>query len=129
MPPLDEFAKIKYNKTPVYSRLVARYENLAGLRDWEAVEFNPETLADHFSRHGSDFGTKAQQKYAAAALEFVNGQKEKAVVIGTDGIRRMYSEAENIFAAVYPDGTISTFFRPKAGKKYWESQVKKYAKK
>lgn len=72
---------------------------------------------------------KVAEAYAAAALKFVNGKGAKAVIFDEDGIRRMYSEAENIFASVYPDGTISTFFHPRAGKKYWESQVKKYAKK
>jgi len=72
---------------------------------------------------------KNRPAYAAAALKFVNGKGAKAVIFDEDGIRRMYSEAENIFASVYPDGTISTFFHPRAGKKYWESQVKKYAKK
>ena len=107
---------------------VARFENLTGQRKWAAVEFNPETLADHFKRHGSNLGADAQA-YAAAALKFVNGKGDKAVIFDEDGIRRMYSEVENIFASVYPDGTISTFFHPRAGKKYWESQVKKYAKK
>lgn len=128
LPPLDEFAEMRYSNFPTYKKLVARFENLTGQRKWAAVEFNPETLADHFKRHGSDLGADAQA-YAAAALKFVNGKGAKAVIFDEDGIRRMYSEAENIFASVYPDGTISTFFHPRAGKKYWESQVKKYAKK
>lgn len=119
---------MRYSNFPTYKKLVARFENLTGQRKWAAVEFNPETLADHFKRHGSDLGADAQA-YAAAALKFVNGKGAKAVIFDEDGIRRMYSEAENIFASVYPDGTISTFFHPRAGKKYWESQVKKYAKK
>lgn len=128
LPPLDEFAEMRYSNSPTYKKLVARFENLTGQRKWAAVEFNPETLADHFKRHGSDLGADAQA-YAAAALKFVNGKGDKAVIFAEDGIRRMYSEVENIFASVYPDGTISTFFHPRAGKKYWESQVKKYAKK
>lgn len=128
IPPLDEFAEMRYNNSPAYKRLIARFENLTGRREWAAVEFNPETLADHFQRHGSDLGTDAQA-YAAAALEFVNGNDAKTVIFDETGIRRMYSETKNLFASVYPDGTISTFFHPKAGKKYWEGQVKKYAKK
>jgi pyocin large subunit-like protein len=128
MPDLETFAEMSYNNSPAYKNLLSRYQNITGQREWTAVEFNPDTLADHFKRHGSDIGTDAKS-YAAAALEFVNGATEKATIIDGDGVRRMYSETENLFAAVYPDGTISTFFHPRAGKKYWESQVKKYAEK
>lgn len=86
---------MRYSNSPTYKKLVARFENLTGQRKWAAVEFNPETLADHFKRHGSDLGADAQA-YAAAALKFVNGKGDKAVIFAEDGIRRMYSEVENI---------------------------------
>lgn len=129
MPTLDKFAEMQYNASPTYKRLFARYQNLTGEREWSAVEFNPETVADHFKRHKSSLGVSDVKTYAAEALKFVNGNREKEIIFDTAGIRRMYSAKDNLFAAVYPDGTISTFYRPKDGEKYWKNQVKKYATK
>lgn len=127
MPSLDEFAEMRYSNSPDYKRLIARHQNLIGEREWSAVEFNPETLSDHFKRHGSDLGTTANA-YAEAAMKFVNDEPEKVIIFDEIGVRRMYSEKGNLFASVYPDGTISTFYHPRTGKKYWDKQVKKYAK-
>lgn len=129
MPELDKFADMQYNNSPAYQKLLERYQNLTGEREWSAVEFNPETVADHASRHGSDFGATDAKKYAKKAVAFVNDLTDKAVITDADGVTRMYSETKNTFVAVYPDGTISTFYKPKAGKKYWERQVEKYGPK
>jgi len=128
MPSIDSFAKMQYNNTPAYKNIVLRYENLTGKRQWSAVEFNPETVTDHFTRHRSSIGVQTKEEYARLALEFVNNNIDKTVLICDDGVRRMYSENDNLFASVYADGTISTFYKPKTGKKYWMSQVKKYGK-
>ena len=130
LPSLDKFTEMKYNNSPDYQKLIARYQNLTGERAWSAVEFNPETIADHADRHGKDFGLTNQAEYGKKAVSFINGkQKDKQSLVGSDGVRRFYSEADNTFAAVYPDGTISTFYRPRQGNRYWERQVKKYGEK
>lgn len=128
LPDIDKFAELQYNDSPAYKRIVARYQNLTGEREWSAVEFNPETIADHLARHGKGLGVTTVSEYEAAALKFVNGKIKKELLIAEDGIRRMYNKSENLFASVYPDGTISTFFKPKEARKYWEGQVKKYGK-
>lgn len=129
MPALDRFADMMYNQSEEYRKLQARYQNLTSEDKWSAVEFNPETVADHFSRHGKALGAKSQQDYNRLALEFLQSLDDKEVIIDSGGVRRVYSEKENLFAAVYPDGTVSTFFKPRQGRKYWEAQVKKYGKK
>ena len=129
MPALDRFADMMYNQSEEYRKLQARYQNLTSEDKWSAVEFNPETVADHFSRHGKVLGAKSQQDYNRLALEFLQSLDDKEVIIDSGGVRRVYSEKENLFAAVYPDGTVSTFFKPRQGRKYWEAQVKKYGKK
>ena len=128
MPELDKFADMQYNNSPAYQKLLERYQNLTGEREWSAVEFNPETLADHASRHGCDFGVTNANEYAKAALEFINHVTDKSVITDAEGVRRMYSETNNIFSSAYPDGTIRTFFKPRQGKKYWEGQMKKFGK-
>lgn len=129
MPALDRFADMMYNQSEEYRKLQARYQNLTSEDKWSAVEFNPETVADHFSRHGKALGAKSQQDYNRLALEFLQSLDDKEVIIDSGGVRRVYSEKENLFTAVYPDGTVSTFFKPRQGRKYWEAQVKKYGKK
>lgn len=129
MPSLDQFAAMRYNQTEEYKRLLARYQNLTAERKWSAVEFNPETISDHFSRHGEALGAKSQGEYNRLALAFLQSLEDKEMILDSSGIRRVYSETENLFAAVYPDGTISTFFKPRQGRKYWEAQVKKYGEK
>lgn len=129
IPSLDQFAAMQYNQTEEYNRLLMRYQNLAAEHEWMAVEFNPETISDHFSRHGEALGAKSQGEYNRLALNFLQSLDDKEMILDSNGVRRVYSETENLFAAVYPDGTVSTFFKPRQGRKYWESQVKKYGEK
>lgn len=129
VPDIDKFAEMRYNNTASYKNILARYENLTGQREWSAVEFNPETIADHYQRHGSSVGASTAKEYNNMALRFVNDNNDKTIIVDENNARRMYSEQDNLFAAVYPDGTISTFYKPRTGKKYWEGQVKKYENK
>lgn len=129
MPALDKFATLKYTNSPAYQKLLARYRNLTGEREWSAVEFNPETVQDHFTRHAAGLGITSVEGYNAAALDFVNAAEGKVSIKDESGVRRFFRESDEFFAAVYPDGTISTFYKPRTGKKYWEGQVKKHASK
>lgn len=126
VPDIDTFLKQRYNNSPTYQNLMRRYANITGAREWEAVEFNPQTVAGHFDNHGSGVGTSSISAYRAAALEFVNNAKGKEMITASDGVRRFYSPATNEFASVYPDGTISTYYKPRHGERYWKGQVKKY---
>ena len=128
LPALDMFLNEKYNNSPAYTNIMARYQNLAGSKAWGAVEFNPETLESHLDRHGKDFGLEASAEYAKAALDFVRHTDGKGRLIDALGVRRYFLLTTGEFASVYPDGTISTYFKPKEGIKYWERQVEKYAK-
>lgn len=128
LPALDMFLNEKYNNSPAYTSIMARYQNLVGLRAWEAVEFNPETLETHFARHGKDFGLESSAEYAKSALDFIRHTDGKECVIDALGVHRYFLPTTGEFASVYPDGTISTYFKPKDGIKYWERQVKKYGK-
>ncbi|MEA4964797.1 MAG: phage minor head protein [Oscillospiraceae bacterium] len=129
LPSIDTFAEQRYTNAPVYERLVARYETLTGARKWSAIEFNPETLADHAERHKQGMGLLSAREYEDAAIDFVNSDIEKETFVASeDGKRRFYEESTNTFASVYPDGTVSTFFKPRQGRKYWKGQVKKYGK-
>ncbi len=84
----------------------------------------PETLIDHFRRHGADFGAKSARDYAKMAGRFFErAQEEKLPTkIAPDGTIRVYDRKTNTFGAYNPDGTTKTFFKPKDGVKYWNRQ-------
>lgn len=126
MPSLDKFAEMQYSNSPAYQNLVARYQNLTGERAWSAVEFNPETVMEHVRSHGAEFGLTTAKEYEAAALAFVGKTEGKLSFVDAGGTRRFFEESTGTLASVYPDGTVRTFFKPRKGIKYWESQVKKY---
>jgi len=128
-PDIDTFQKQRYNNSPEYQKLMQRLANIQGGGDWKAVEFNPPTIESHFEKHGSDIGAKNSAEYEMAALNFVNKILDKETITASDGVRRFYSSDTNEFASVYPDGTISTYYKPSQGLKYWERQVKKYGPK
>lgn len=127
VPDIDTFQKQRYNNSPAYLKLKERHANILGVGEWHAVEFNPGTAKSHFSKHGAEMEVKSAEQYIAAAVKFVNEGANKASLVDVDGVRRFYSAATNEFAAVYLDGTISTYYKPRQGIKYWERQVEKYA--
>lgn len=128
-PDIDTFQKQRYNNSPEYQKLMQRLANVQGKGEWKAVEFNPQTSGDHFERHGADVGAKDVTEYQTATLKFVNDTPGKETVIASDGVRRFYLPATNEFASAYPDGTISSYYKPRQGAKYWERQVKNYGSK
>jgi len=84
----------------------------------------PETLADHYRRHGADFKAKSAKEYAKMASDFfLRAKKEKLPTkIGPDGTIRIYDRKTNTFGAYNSNGTTKTFFKPKDGIKYWNRQ-------
>lgn len=74
----------------------------------------PETLPDHFARHGKDFHAQHPAEYAAQAHAFL--LKAKAVGFPAkrdyDGSLRIYDASSDTFGAYNADGTTKTFFKP-----------------
>jgi hypothetical protein len=85
----------------------------------------PDTLVDHFRRHGADFGARTAEEYAEAASSFLRrSQAERLPTkIDPEGIIRIYDPRTNTFGAYNPSGTTRTFFKPKRGEAYWADQV------
>jgi hypothetical protein len=84
----------------------------------------PETLIDHFRRHGADFGATSAREYATMAYDFYRRAQEEKYPrkIASDGTIRIYDRKTNTFGAYSPDGTTKTFFKPKNGERYWKRQ-------
>jgi RHS repeat-associated protein len=84
---------------------------------------NPDSLADHFERHGKDFGAKTPEDYAAQASKLLQRAQKEGLPTKIDpkGTIRVYDPATNTFGAFNPDGTTKTFFKP-TSPGYWDSQ-------
>jgi hypothetical protein len=88
----------------------------------------PETLPDHFDRHGPDFNSKSPQEYAQQAQDFLLRAQEEGLPskIGPDQVLRVYDPESNTFASYNMDGTTRTFFKPWWSRftrgVYWDEQ-------
>lgn len=71
--------------------------------------------ADHFKRHGADFGATSEQAYESMARQFLNGPLSVTIV---EGVRRSngdvirFDRVTQAFAVMRADGVIKTFFKP-----------------
>jgi hypothetical protein len=87
---------------------------------------NPSTLADHFDRHGGDFGSPDAEAYAQEAQNFLQRAvaEQLPMKIGPDGTIRVYEPSTNTFGAYNPNGTTKTYFKPDLAKNpnYWVDQ-------
>lgn len=83
----------------------------------------PETLPDHFARHGSDFHARDAEDYAAQANAFLQRAKANGLPAkrDRDGSLRVYDRATDTFGAYNADGTTKTFFKP-GSPSYFERQ-------
>jgi RHS repeat-associated protein len=88
------------------------------MRQWG----NLSTLADHFARHGSDFGATDSLHYAQQARDLFSSASSYQTKIDTNGVIRVYDPATNRFGAYNPDGTTRTFYAPTNGAAYWAAQ-------
>jgi RHS repeat-associated protein len=78
----------------------------------EANWGNPDTLQDHFDRHGADFGATDPNDYALKARNFFDNIGSYPTKIDNNGVIRIYDPDTNTFAAYNADTSTRTFFRP-----------------
>lgn len=83
---------------------------------------NPNTLNDHFLRHGGDFNSPNEEAYAEQAHEFYQNRANYQVKIAEDGTIRVYDSSTNTFGSYNADGTTRTFFKPSGGQDYFDRQ-------
>ncbi len=89
---------------------------------------NPNTLQDHFDRHGRDFGAKNQNDYARQANELFNNRDEYLVKVDDDGVLRIYDPDTNSFGAYNENGSTRSFFKPSDNRDYFDRQPGKLQK-
>ncbi len=107
------------------------YSNLTAPVRGSATWANEKTLADHFARHGKDFGTKTAQEYSQAASDFLRKSQAQGLPtkIGPDGTIRVYDPKTNTFGSYTAGGETRTFYKPdpamhkyNTNLDYWNSQ-------
>jgi hypothetical protein len=100
--------RLEYTETPWDA--AARARGLPATATWG----RPETLEDHFQRHGADFGAATQEEYALMASEFLQRSQMAGLPTKVDanGVIRVYDPATNTFGAYNPNGTTRTFLMP-----------------
>lgn len=83
-------------------------------------------LTEHFEKHGEEFGEEFGYVTAEDYLEGAN-----AVIVNPNALHKTekedgddiyYLEETNEFVIVSTDGYLRTYFRPSAGKKYYDRQ-------
>lgn len=91
-----------------------------------------DSLADHFARHGGDFGAATEAQYAERASGFFQQGLRDGLptkLNPKDGSIRIYDPESNTFGAYNADGTARTFYKPDPSQHgyatnwdYWVSQ-------
>lgn len=84
----------------------------------------PDSLQDHFDRHGRDFHSRDPEHYAAQAWELLQRAKTESLPMkldASDGTLRVWEPKTRAFAAYNRDGTTKTLFRPE-NPSYWQRQ-------
>ncbi|MBI5202494.1 MAG: hypothetical protein HY925_12960 [Elusimicrobia bacterium] len=86
--------------------------------------FKRGRLEEHFKKHGAEMGLSTAEEYLAAARRLL----VREGVLKKDrrsGDRLYFDPKTNEFAVLAKDGrTIRTFFKPNAGRRYWDKQTR-----
>lgn len=89
---------------------------------------NADRLAEHFAKHGGEFGAASATAYLALAQQLRDapaGGNVLEVVRPLDGVVSRFDRASGAFIAFDRDGTIRTFFKPNDGEDYFRRQAKR----
>ncbi|WP_077487895.1 polymorphic toxin-type HINT domain-containing protein [Sinomonas mesophila] len=83
----------------------------------------PETLEDHFRRHGGDFDAVSANDYAGMASDFFGraGAEGLPTKVDVDGTIRIYDPDSNTFGSFTSEGKAKTLLKP-TSPSYWERQ-------
>jgi pyocin large subunit-like protein len=86
-------------------------------------------LAEHFEKHGSEFGDISRQEYLVRAQELRDAPVSGTILesVRNDGVITRFDRKTGAFIAFDGDGTIRTFFRPNDGEAYFRRQARRQA--
>jgi hypothetical protein len=83
-----------------------------------------ERLAEHYRKHGREFGGIDMEQYLRLAQELRDRPAGGMILesVRDDGVTVRYDRTSGAFIAFDRDGTIHTFFRPDRGEAYYRGQ-------
>ncbi len=101
-----------------------------GTRFSAAIGFrSPQRLAEHYDKHGAEFGARDAAEYLARAQALRDAPVGGAVLeaVRSDGVVSRFDRHDGTFIAFDRDGTIRTCFRPNDGERYFQRQARRLA--
>lgn len=118
-----------YNETSAYSADETNTAAETSSADDLYVEYHFRTenqIMQHFQKHGSEFdesfGYETAADYEKGASDVINDSDSLFKYEAEDGDGVYYLEGTNEFVILSTDGYIRTYFRPTAGKSYFDRQ-------
>jgi hypothetical protein len=100
-----------------------------GQRGWGAqVGFaSRERLAEHYDKHGHEFGDISQQEYLRRAQALRDAPAGGTILesVRRDGVVTRFDRRSGAFIAFSARGVIRTFFRPNDGERYFRRQLER----
>ncbi len=84
-------------------------------------------LAEHYAKHGSEFGAISEAEYLRLAQGLRDAPAGGPILEARrpDGEFSRFDRRAGYFGAYNPDGTIRTFFIPNNGLRYFERQARR----
>ncbi len=89
---------------------------------------SPQRLAEHYRKHGVEFGSIDREEYLRRAQALRDAPAGGPILEErrADGVTTRFDRRTGAFIAFDPDKTIRTFFRPNAGEQYFLRQSKRF---
>ncbi len=86
-----------------------------------------QKLADHYRKHGREFGSITMEQYLRGAQELRDRPAGGAVLetVRPDGTISRFDRESGDFIAFNRDGVIRTYFRPADGEAYYKRQLRR----
>jgi hypothetical protein len=86
-----------------------------------------EKLAEHYHKHGSEFGNISIEDYLRVAQTLRDHMAGETIIeaVRTDGVTTRFDRETGTFIAFNRDGTIRTCFKPNDGEAYFRRQLKR----
>ncbi len=84
-------------------------------------------LAEHFAKHGAEFGRITKQDYLHQAQLLRDAEVGGPVLqtVRADGVTTRFDRQTGAFIAFNRNGTIRTFFKPHDGERYYRRQAER----
>src|SRR5690625_700734 len=123
------YNRSRYNDEVKQSNRYKIYKERISGNYWNGATFYSDRLVKkHIDKHIEEFGNISSHEYLSKARKLLNAEFSDDIegFMTNEKFIFKYNIIKNEFAVGREDGHISTYFKPKPGRDYWESEKKKY---